>query len=108
MRRLAFLLLLAAPSLHAQDTAHPRVFPQPFNLTGQYPSVKIQPVPAGAKVTLFSSDRRKVVEVPAIGDTCSWDGRSREGRRVAPGVYFYVVEAGGKTVAMGRLYVKQD
>ena len=104
----AALVLLAPSVLRAQDRAHPRVFPQPFNLTGQYSTVKIQPVPAGARVTLFSSDRRKVAQASVAGETASWDGRSSAGRRVAPGVFFYVVEEAGRIVAAGRLYVKQD
>ncbi|MFN0151764.1 MAG: FlgD immunoglobulin-like domain containing protein, partial [bacterium] len=33
----------------------------------------------------------------------AWDGREADGRRVAPGVFFYRVDLDGKTAGSGKL-----
>ena len=70
--------------------------------------MRIRPVPLESKVTIFSVDRRLVAQLKVEIDTAIWDGKSDSGRRVAPGLYFFVVELGKTVITVGRLYVKKN
>jgi len=102
-------ILLVPLTLFSQTIESPLVWPQPFNLDAILPvRVKIYPVPFDSTVSIYSVDRRLVARLLVQGETASWDGRSSKGRRVAQGVYFYVVVLGRTVITVGRLYVKQD
>lgn len=105
---LGFSFLFPAP-LPSQTLESPQIWPHPFNIENSSDGkLRIRPVPLGSKVSVYSVDRRLVAHMEVISDTATWDGKSDSGRRVAPGVYFYVVQVGKTVVSLGRLYVKKN
>jgi hypothetical protein len=78
------------------DVGSPRVFPNPFR-QDRSPEVKIENIPEGAQVTLFTLTGEKAATLSpadAFGKT-TWDGRNSAGRSVAAGVYFGVISGNG-------------
>jgi hypothetical protein len=74
-----------------------RIFPNPFR-PARSSEVKIENVPEGAQVTVYTLSGEKVCALPAAdasGKT-AWDGRNSGGRSVAAGVYVGVIEANGQ------------
>ena len=77
-----------------------RIYPNPF-LLSRSPFVKIDQVPAGAQLKLYTLSGDKVCELAPANEegVTSWDGRNAEGRSVAPGVYWGIINGnGGKKV----------
>ncbi len=65
-------------------------------------------VPTGARIRIYSMTARlvRVLDADASGanGTMKWDVKGRDGRLVSSGVYFYHVEAGGRT-RVGRMTI---
>ena len=83
----------AAPT----DAESARIFPNPFR-PARTSEVKIENIPEGAQVTLYTVLGQKVRALPAadsFGKT-AWDGRNSDGRSVAAGVYFAVIDGNGQ------------
>jgi len=72
------------------------VYPNPFvpeqAIRG---TLKFQGVPAGASVRVYTSSGLKAWEATGNGRILEWDGKNQAGRRVAPGVYQWVIESAG-------------
>jgi hypothetical protein len=76
------------------DTA--RIYPSPFS-PSRSPSLKIDQIPAGAEVKIFSMRGEQIftlLPADANGFT-QWDGRNAAGRSVSPGVYWGVINGNG-------------
>ncbi len=112
------LALAASGAGQSSGTRLPREFelgqnrPNPFN-----PSTTIDyRLPAGTeampvRLTVYDLRGREVirlVEATQAGGFYSvqWDGSDREGRRVASGVYFYRLEAGGRSTVRKMVILK--
>jgi hypothetical protein len=98
--------LVVSPAVSVY-TGPVRVFPNPFNpalaIRG---AVKFEGVPQGAALRLYTSSGQKVWSaVSSGGGAIEWDGRNSAGSRVAPGVYWWVVESQG-TKQRGKLVIE--
>lgn len=84
-----------------------RIFPNPFR-PSRSPTLRIERVPAGTQVRLYTIAGEKVCDLPPADNDgkTSWNGQNSAGQSVAAGVYIGVLESGGKTKAF-RLGVEQ-
>jgi hypothetical protein len=72
------------------------VYPNPFRISSAIRgTLKFQGVPTGARVRIYTSSGLKAWEATGTGGILEWDGKNLGGRRVAPGVYQWVVESAG-------------
>jgi sugar lactone lactonase YvrE len=74
-----------------------RVFPNPFaSSKAVRGTVKFEGVPKGGALRVYTSSGQRVWSaVSSGGDIVEWDGRNSAGSRVAPGVYWWIVESQG-------------
>jgi hypothetical protein len=73
-----------------------RIYPNPFR-PSRSPFLKIDQVPVGTQVKLFTLLGEEVSDLPPAdnnGET-HWDGRNGAGHSVAPGVYWGVIDGNG-------------
>jgi flagellar hook assembly protein FlgD len=96
----------------ATPTCVPQVWPDPFNPKFAVDNVlKIGCVEPGGKVTIYTLSGEKVWTTAQTAFkyespfTAVWDGKNEQGVPVASGVYFYVIEAGGKVLQKGKFLV---
>ena len=83
--------------------------PNPFNPTTEIGYAL--PVPGHVRLRIFDVSGRMVGtlvdrEKPAGRHCASWSGRDDGGRAVASGVYFYQLDAGGKTFRKSMTLLK--
>jgi hypothetical protein len=84
------------------------VYPNPFNPdTAVNGTLKIQGVPPGATVNLYTVSGELVHRETATGALIEWDGKTLNGRVVATGIYYYVVRQGNETLAEGVLVIRR-
>jgi hypothetical protein len=79
------------------DVASAKIYPNPFR-RARSPDVKIEDIPEGAQVTLYTLSGEKVcalLPADSYGKT-TWDGRNSGGQSVAAAVYFGVIQANGQ------------
>ena len=83
------------------------VYPNPFNpAVAVRGTVKFEGVPQGGTLRLYTSSGQKVWStVSSDGKIIEWNGRNSAGSRVAPGVYWWVVEGQG-TMQRGKLVIE--
>jgi sugar lactone lactonase YvrE len=83
------------------------VWPDPFDPhTAVGGVLKVGCVPYGGTVCFFTLSGERVRNIPEAGGMALWDGRNQYGILVSPGVYFYAVQQGEKTVQSGKLIVR--
>ena len=66
---------------------------------------KFANIPPGARVSVWTLAGLLVRRVEVRGDVAAWDGRNGSGKPVAPGAYYYTVEAPGRKTATGVIAV---
>ncbi len=49
-----------------------------------------------------------VADIPEVNNLVEWDGRNKSGKRVSTGVYFYVIQQGGKVHGKGKILVQNS
>jgi hypothetical protein len=102
---------------HTTDTALARIHtvPDPFYVTNALATssdsqhIEFVHLPAEAIIRIYSVSGRLVALLthrdPTGGGEESWNVRSRDGKTVASGVYFYVVETADRRSRVGRFTV---
>lgn len=83
-----------------------RVWPDPFN--PQYAVnglMKFDCVPTGATVSIYTVAGEEVWQGGSFGWMAVWNGWNENGYPVAPGIYYYAVQLGGKTLQTGKFLV---
>jgi uncharacterized repeat protein (TIGR01451 family) len=86
-----------------------RVFPNPFDpAKAVRGTVKFEGVPPLSRIRLYTTRSLRVRELVQGGSwaVVEWDGRNEDGKRVAPGVYVWIVEAPGGKRQDGRVVVR--
>jgi hypothetical protein len=80
-----------------EDLSSAKIFPNPFR-PARFSTLKIEEVPEGAQVAVYTLAGEKVVDLPPadrFGKTV-WDGRNSGGQSVASDVYFAVIQGTGQ------------
>ncbi len=98
-----------APELESTGTARLRAFhawPNPFAGSTRLGFELAQP--GDVRLEIFDPSGRRVraferTGAPAGPGGFDWDGRSADGRAVAPGIYLYRIEQSGHGTATGRV-----
>lgn len=82
------------------------LWPNPFNPVFAVGGVlKAYEVPAGSTLTIYTLAGEPVSTSDEMNGLIEWDGRNRQGRPVAPGVYYYVILNKGQIFHRGKLLV---
>jgi len=91
----------ATPS--STSTCVINAWPDPYNparaVSGWF---NVSCVPSGAVVSFYTLTGEKVASVSESGGMVQWSGRNQNRYPVATGVYFYVVQLGGKVFGSGK------
>lgn len=83
-----------------------RLWPNPFNpSTAVRGTLKCADMPEGSVLTIYSVSGEKVWNEGETGFRAEWDGRTKGGRMVASGVYYYVVRRGTEALLKGVLMI---
>lgn len=104
------ILLLALVSLAVfapVSRAETRAYPVPWVATDSgVPDITFTDLPGSGNIRIFTVSGDEVISLPIQPgqNTLSWRVVNASGRRVASGVYFYLVEGGG-TETKGKLVV---
>jgi hypothetical protein len=84
------------------------VYPNPYNPDSAVNgTLKIQCVPAGATVNIYTVSGEMVHQETAPGGLIQWDGKTMNGRVVATGVYYYLIRQGDQILAEGVLIIRR-
>lgn len=67
-------------------------WPNPFDMT-KYQQVYIGPLSKNARVKIYTLDMNLVCTLEERDGVAIWDGRNKDGQKVASGVYIYLVES---------------
>ena len=94
-------------SVAFRSNATLRVYPNPFDPVRAVRGVlKVEGLGSSGEFRLYDAGGLLVWRGKAgAGGVAEWDGRSTNGRKVSPGVYLWVAEAGGRK-QRGRLVVE--
>jgi hypothetical protein len=83
-----------------------RLWPNPFNPEDAVRgTLKCADMPAGSILTLYTVSGETVVSLTEVGYRVEWNGKTKGGRSVAPGVYYAVVRLGGEVLLKTVLVV---
>ena len=99
----ASLLLIAAGAAARAET---RAYPVPWNAKQSGPNIVFTDLPGSGNIRIFTVSGEEVINIsiPAGTNQLAWSVVNSSGRRVASGVYFYLVQGGG-TETRGKLVV---
>ena len=59
-------------------------------------------------MTLYTVSGETVAELPEVGYRAEWDGKTKGGRWVAPGIYYAVVRLGNEVLLKTVLVIKES
>ena len=100
--------ITVSPTITPTPTATPdriAVYPNPFSLTkAAGKTVKFDFLPPSSRLLIYNIQGYKVAEFAGISGRFEWNGTNREGKKVAPGIYFYDITAAGRKFT-GKLYI---
>jgi hypothetical protein len=83
------------------------LWPNPFNPAYAVDGVlKAYQAPRGSTLTFYTVSGEPITTLPEINGLIEWDGRNKSGRRVASGIYYYVLQNGGKMLYRGKLLIE--
>lgn len=84
----------------------PVVSPNPWR-SDRHSAVPItfQPLPANSRIKIFTISGHLVRELAATGTSLSWDRTNDSGKKVASGIYLYVIDGDGLSAARGKLAI---
>jgi hypothetical protein len=86
-----------------------RLWPNPYNPGLAYGgTLKAERLPPGAFLNLYTVSGERVAHVPELNGRAEWDGWTTGGVWVAPGTYYYRIEAGNQKLAQGVLVVVSE
>jgi flagellar hook assembly protein FlgD len=80
------------------------VYPNPYNREKAVRGTLKIEVPAEADIRIYNVETYKIFEAKGVTGRIEWDGKNMKGEKVAPGIYFYVVEMGGEKFT-GRIFI---
>ena len=81
------------------------VYPNPFNREKAIGgTLKIEFLPAKTKVSIYTVNGYKVYSNNDAYGRIEWDGKNMEGEKVAPGIYFYIIETQNDKI-IGKLFI---
>jgi hypothetical protein len=91
------------PTVTPTPTCQVQAWPNPFNpgfaVLGRF---KVDCLPSGALVSFYTLSGELVRSLPEAATRVEWDGRNSLDVPAAPGLYYYVVESGGKALQRGK------
>jgi len=97
-----------SPTITPTFTATPGqiiVYPNPFNsekaVNG---TLKIEYLPENTRVSIYTVHGFKVYYKENTNGRIEWDGKNMEGEKVAPGIYFYIIETKNEKI-IGKLFI---
>ena len=98
----AFSVALLASAGHAET----RAYPVPWVATNSPPNIVFTDLPGSGNIRIFTvaGDEVASLSIQPGQNTLSWPVTNSSGRKLASGVYFYLVEGGG-TETKGKLVV---
>lgn len=98
----AFLISLGAANLHAET----RAFPIPWRAKESGPHITFTDLPGGGNIKIYTVAGDEVVNLPIPAGTgqIQWPVTNSSGRKVASGVYFFIIDGGG-VETKGKLIV---
>ena len=75
---------------------------------GQYPpgcmlNGVLEVVPDGASLKIFTVSGELVADIQPVNGRAEWGGRNKQGQRVAPGTYLYLIQKGKETLKAGKI-----
>ena len=81
------------------------VYPNPFNREKAIGgTLKIEFLPAKTKVSIYTVNGYKVYSNNDAYGRIEWDGKNMEGEKVAPGIYFYIIETKNEKI-IGKIFI---
>jgi len=89
----SFLLMMASGAAQAET----RAFPVPWNAKQSGPNITFTDLPGSGNIRIYTVSGEEVTNISIAPGTnqLSWPVTNSSGRKVASGVYFYVVQGGG-------------
>lgn len=82
------------------------LWPDPFNPnTAPGGLLKVSCVPTGGLVGFYTVSGEMVQVAQESGGLAQWGGINRQGVRVSPGIYFYVIQNGSNVLARGKFLI---
>jgi hypothetical protein len=97
-----------SPTITPTFTATPGqiiVYPNPFNsekaVNG---TLKIEYLPENTRVSIYTVHGFKVYYKENTNGRIEWNGKNMEGEKVAPGIYFYIIETKNEKI-IGKLFI---
>jgi hypothetical protein len=86
-----------------------RLWPNPFHpMTDVRGTLKCADMPEGSIFAIYTVSGEKVFEIVESGFRAEWDGKTKGGKSVAPGVYYYLVRRSQETLLKGILIIKNS
>ncbi|MCE5299259.1 MAG: gliding motility-associated C-terminal domain-containing protein [Spirochaetia bacterium] len=65
---------------------------------------KIDNIPVSSRVRIYNVAGFLIFKAENVAGRVEWNGRNRQSRECAPGVYVYIIEAGGDKLK-GKIYL---
>jgi hypothetical protein len=87
----------------------PHLWPNPYNPgTTVRGTLKCADMPKGSSLAVYTVSGEKVFESLELGFRVEWNGKTKGGKTVVPGVYYYVVKQVKTVLLKGVLIVKSE
>lgn len=96
------------PTLTPTPSCQFHVWPDPFSIQFAHDNaLKFGCLPTGSQVSIYTLSGELVTQFGQDGDPTEWvDAKNQKGTVVSPGIYFFVVEMGGKVLQRGKFLIK--
>jgi uncharacterized repeat protein (TIGR01451 family) len=80
------------------------VFPNPFSLSGK--QLKFTNYVLNSTISIYTLTGESVISLKPMTEKYSWDGKNSAGRKISPGIYYYVVmNQNSKQFVKGKIFV---
>jgi len=84
----------------------PVIYPNPFNPMKAIGGVlKIDNLIPGSTVQIYTLSGEIVMSLTASSVKVIWDGKNRQGKKVSPGIYYYVIKSSESKIYLGKLFI---
>jgi hypothetical protein len=106
MKKLIFITAILICAGAANLRAEVRAYPVPWVAKQSGPNIVFTDLPGSGTIKIFTVAGEEVVSlpIPAGSNLIQWPVTNSSGRKVASGVYFYLVDGGGNE-KKGKLIV---
>jgi hypothetical protein len=97
------------PTFTVTPTPYPPIhlWPNPFNpQTAVRGTLKCENMREGSSLVLYTVSGEKIAEIPELSGYAEWNPKSKGGKDVVPGIYYYVVRRDTEIYAKGVWIVR--